>query len=191
MEIKRFDDQGILLKGKKESVLINPTKESLDSDKVPGRIVVFTGKDYDSLGISCGERVILRGPGEYEVGGIEVMGINAGEGDTVYIINVDGLVVGVLGDIAETLSDKKVERINAVDVLLVPVSGKGKIAGKTVLSWAKEWGVNYLMPVFGSTTQEEMKKFLDEVDREDLQPVESLRVDKENLPEGLEVIWIH
>ena len=190
MEIRCIDGKTVLLKGKKESVLINPTKEVVGGNKGQSRIIVITSKKRDSLNLIEGDRVILRGPGEYEIGGIEILGISAGGGETVYVINVDGVIVGVLGDVTEVLSDKKIERINAVDVLLAPV-GEGIVGGKTVLSWAKKWGVNYLLPVVDSTENEEMKKFLDEVDREDLQPIESLKVEKENLPEGLEVVWIH
>jgi hypothetical protein len=189
MEIRCIEGQTVLLKGKKESVLVNPTKEVLSANKVVGRVIVFTSKKYDVLSLTDGDRVILRGPGEYEVGGVEVLGINAGNGDTVYVINIDGSTVGVLGDIAEVLNDKKIERVNAVDVLLAPVGGK--VSGKIVLSWAKKWGANYLIPVGDETNKEAMKKFLDEVDREDLQPVELLKVDSETLPEGLEIVWIH
>ena len=190
MEIRCIDGQTILLKGKKEGVLINPSKEVIDTNKVQSRVIVFTSKRHDSLGLTEGERVILRGPGEYEVGGVEVLGVSAGDGGTVYVINVDGIIIGVLGEITEVLSDKKIERINAVDVLLAPVGGKEIVGGKILLSWAKKWGVNYLIPVGGEADSEDMKKFLDEVDREDLLPVESLKVDSENLPEGLEIVWI-
>jgi len=191
MEIRCLDNKTVLLKGKKESVLVNPTKEILEANKTQSRVIVFTSKKYDCLNLTEGEKVILRGPGEYEVGGVEVLGVNAGSGDTVYVINVDGITVGVLGSITEMLSDKRIDRINAVDVLLAPVGEKGVVNGKIVLSWAKKWGANYLIPVGGEADKEEMKKFLDEVDREDLQPIESLKVDSENLPEGLEIVWIH
>ncbi|MFA5828260.1 MAG: MBL fold metallo-hydrolase [Candidatus Shapirobacteria bacterium] len=143
------------------------------------------------MGLNDGEKVILRGPGEYEVGGVEVLGVGAGSGDTVYVINVDGVTIGILGEISEVLTDKKIERINAVDVLMASVGGEKVVGGKIVLSWAKKWGANYLIPVGGQADTGEMKKFMDEVDREDLQPVESLKVDSESLPEGLEIVWIH
>jgi hypothetical protein len=190
MEIRCINGRTVLLKGRKESLLVNPTREVVDINKTQSRVIAFTSKKYDCLGLTEGDKVVLRGPGEYEVGGVEILGINAGNGDTVYVINVDGVTVGVLGEITEVLSDKRIERINAVDVLLAPVGGDKIVGGKIVLSWAKKWGANYLIPVGGEANTEEMKKFLDEVDREDLQPIESLKIDKENLPEGLEIVWI-
>ncbi|MFA4826790.1 MAG: MBL fold metallo-hydrolase [Candidatus Shapirobacteria bacterium] len=184
MEIKYLGGLGVQVLGKKESVLINPEQKRLESKVFASRIVAFTSKKYDFLGVE-GERVVLRGPGEYEIGGIEISGYNGGEGETVYVMMVEGLRVGVIGNLTEELSEKRIERIDSVDVLLVAIGEEG-VGIKTILGWAKKWGVNVIVPI--GDDQKQLEKFLDLVDSEGLEAKESYRVEKENLPEGMEVV---
>ena len=182
MEIKYLGSLAVLLKGKKESVLING-----DNWETSGARVVAVTEDKYDRGNSVEGKVVLRGPGEYEVGGVEVWATGNGEGKTVYVINVDGVSICYLGDLASPLSEKKEERIGGVDVL-IGVVGKEGLGGKKLMALAKTWGANYLLPIGFSGRDENLVKFLDEVDREDLQPVASLKVDRDDLPEGMEVV---
>ena len=79
------------------------------------------------------------------------------------------------------------EKINGIDVLIVNID-ECKIKGKMFLDLAKKWGANYLIPVGYKKDGDSLKKFLDEVDEEGLEAVESLKIDRDNLPDGLEVI---
>lgn len=186
MEIKMLGNQSAYFKGKKENVLINPSAEMLNSSKLPSRIIVLTSDKFDGFGL-VNDVVVIRGPGEYEVGGVEINGFSAGNGDFMYTINHDGLTIGVLGELTEVLSDKRVEKINGVDVLLAPVSIKGESSAKVVLDWAKKWGVNYLLPAGWTENETELNKFLDIADQEGLEKTDSLKIDSNNLPDGLEI----
>ena len=182
MEIKFLDKYSALIKGKKESVLINPGSDLLEKDK-SSRIVIFTD---NSINISnfLGEKIVVAGAGEYEIGGVEIWGSDVEGNNTIYDIKVDGVSVMVLGKLQEVLSDKKIEKIEGIDVLIAPVTIGDKISFKLVKDWAKKWGANYLIPV---GDEENLKKFLDDADEEGLESVDSLRVEKENLPDGLEL----
>jgi hypothetical protein len=182
MEIKLLDKYSALIKGKKESVLINPGSDLLEKDK-SSRIVIFTD---NSINISnfLGEKIVVAGAGEYEIGGVEIWGSDVEGNNTIYDIKVDGVSVMVLGKLQEVLSDKKIEKIEGIDVLIAPVMIGDKISFKLVKDWAKKWGANYLIPV---GDEENLKKFLDDADEEGLESVDSLRVEKENLPDGLEL----
>jgi hypothetical protein len=186
MEIRILGNQSAFLKGKKENVLINPTKELLSSSKYQSRIVIYTSDKYDVLGLDT-EPVVIRGPGEYEIGGVEINGYNGGNGDTMYVINHDGVIVGVLGELDEPLSDKRIEKVNAVDVLLAPAMIGKEASAKLVLEWAKKWGANYLIPTGWIEDSQILEKFLDIADQEGIEQSELLKVDKDNLPDGLEV----
>ena len=182
MEIKLLDKYSALIKGKKESILINPNSDLLEKDK-NSRVIIFTD---NSLNISnfIGEKIVVAGAGEYEIGGVEIWGSDVGENNTVYNIKVDGVSIMVLGELKEVLSDKKIERIEGIDVLLAPVMIGDKVSFKTIKDWSKKWGVNYLIPV---GDEENLKKFLDEADEEGLEAIDFLKVEKENLPDGLEL----
>lgn len=184
MEIKYFGEQCILIKGKKESLLVNPSKNILEKNYP--RIVLYSEfLEIDSFGQN--NKVVIMGPGEYEIGGIEINGYNSGFQTTIYTINVDGLEIGVLGKLKEPLSDKKIEKIDGMDMLVVDISNGDGVGPKIILQLAKKWGANYVIPVGYTPEGDDLKKFLDEADFEGVEPVEALKVDRENLPEGMEI----
>ena len=181
MEIKILKNQTLSLKGKKETVLVNSTEAQ---KKDNSRIWIYLSeaeKNYEWNN----DKVIIKGPGEYEIGGVEVVGVNGGDGNIVYKVEIDGIVIGLLGKIKEELSDKKQERIAGVDVLMADIGGT--LEYKAIAAYAKKWGANYLIP-FGYEDKKALDKFLDQADQEGLESVESLKVEVENLPDGMEVM---
>ena len=70
----------------------------------------------------------LDGPGEYEIGGVFVTGIATPSrmgkfNNIVYLFNYNGLTIAHLGDIGDVPSQKQIEDLELVNVLLVPVGG--------------------------------------------------------------------
>ena len=177
MDIKFIGNQTFVLKGKKESVLVNPEKELLE--KNTSRIVIYSQSKQEELR-SVGEKVAVMGPGEYEIGGVEINGFSDGHEGTIYTVLVDGVTVCILSKLQEALSDKKIEKVDGVDVLITDVANGMQLA--------KKWGANYVVPSGYTVDSPDYKKFLDEADCEGLAPVELLKVDKDNLPEGMEVV---
>lgn len=186
MEIKILENNSAYLKGKKENVFINPSKDKRNDSKYPSRIFLFTSEKYDGMGFD-GETILIRGPGEYEVGGVEINGYNAGNENSIYILHIDGIKIVFFCDLEEALTDKRIEKIESADVLFAPVSIKENSSAKLVLDWAKKWGVNYLIPMENGDDRVNFDKFLDQADVEGSEPDESLKVDKDDLPDGLEV----
>jgi len=75
---------------------------------------------------------VIRGPGEYEVAGVVVLGISTYHDNekgkrlgknNVYLIEIDDVRVCHLGDLGHSLSASQTAELGAVDVLLVPVGG--------------------------------------------------------------------
>jgi L-ascorbate metabolism protein UlaG (beta-lactamase superfamily) len=186
MEIKILGNNSVYIKGKKENILINPSENRRDDSKYPSRVFLFTADKYDGMGFD-GDKILIRAPGEYEVGGVEINGYSAGSENTFYVFNIDGVKVVFLSDLEEALSDKRIEKIDSTDVLLAPVTIKDSSSAKLVLDWAKKWGANYLIPIGYEGNEASLDKFLDQADQEGLEPVEALKVDKDDLPDGLEL----
>lgn len=74
----------------------------------------------------------IKGPGEYEINGVMIIGIATFHDDdkgakrgknTVYLMNVDGVSVCHLGDLGHALTAEQVEQIEEADILLLPVGG--------------------------------------------------------------------
>lgn len=179
MEIKYFNQGKIYLKGKKENVWINPDKNDLESKTYEARIVIYPEKERNIVKLGEeGSRVIISGPGEYEIGGIEINGINS-----MYVLTIDGIKVVIMGKNEGEISDKKKERLEEADILMISIgSGSAEIAKKSA--------ANYVIPIDYEDKKEDLKEFLDVFDSENLEGVESLKVDKENLPEAMEVVLL-
>jgi L-ascorbate metabolism protein UlaG (beta-lactamase superfamily) len=64
------------------------------------------------------------GAGEYEIKGVDISGLGAGQG-TVYILKTENLKLGFLGQLAlNNLSENAMESLTSCDILLVPVGGE-------------------------------------------------------------------
>ena len=187
MEIKYLGKKTIYLKGKKESVVVNPDERMATKDRP--RIVIKNETKIEIDGEE-GERVVVMGPGEYEVGGIEINGFSAGVGETFYLVTIDGVEIGILGQLKEPLNDKRADKISGVDVLIVDIGPGSGVGTKAILNLAKKWGANYVIPVGYDNGNGDLKKFIDESDTEGQEPLDSLKVDKDSLPEGTEVILL-
>ena len=185
MEIKYLGKKSFLLKGKKESVIVNPGDGKITKDRP--RIVIKCETKVEVDGEE-GDRVVVMGPGEYEIGGVEIDGFSAGVGKTYYSVMMDGVTIGILGQLKENLSDKRSDRVGGVDVLVVDIGEGSELDSKSVLGLAKKWGANYVVPVGYEQGNGKLKKFRDESDTEGQEAVDSLKVDKDNLPEGTEVV---
>lgn len=179
MEIKYFNQGKIYLKGKKENVWINPDKDDFESKNYESRIVIYTQKERNLIKLGEeGDRVIISGPGEYEIGGVEINGINS-----MYVLTVDGIKLVIMGKNEEEISEKKKEKLEEADVLMISINaGSAEIAKKSA--------ANYVVPIDYEDEKEELKEFLDAFDKENLESVESLRVEKDNLPESMEVVLL-
>lgn len=181
MEIKYLGSQTVFLKGKKESVLINPQK---GDSKINSRVIMFTDKteknEIDK------EKVFIKGPGEYEIGGVEIKGWGINENNLLYLVEIDGVIIGIIGKSSDVLSDKMIDKISGIDVLIAGISDT-KMTGKVLQDLAKKWGANYLIPIGYKDNDEEIIKFLDDLDEEGLEAIDTLKVDRDNLPDGLEV----
>ncbi len=82
---------------------------------------------------SLEDAFVLDGPGEYEVKHILVNGVRTFRDDkrgaergrnVAFVVEVDGVHVVHLGDIAHTLTEEKLGEIGSVDVACVPIGGQ-------------------------------------------------------------------
>jgi len=184
MEIKYFGKSIFFIKGKTENVWVNPPNVDFFSRiKDKARTVIFSEERNNQKEWFNREEVVIFGPGEYEIGGVGVIGVNGGE-STIYTVNYEGLILGIMGKIKEIPSDKKMEKIGGVDLLLADVSSETDL--KVLTQFAKKVGTNYLVP--SNFNQDGLRKFLDITDNEQMEPIGCLKVSIEELPEGMEVV---
>jgi len=87
-------------------------------------------------------------PGEYEVGGINIFGVEAGEDNTCFIYLVEGMKVAHLGKLKTDLSDEQIEKINGIDVLFVPIGGAETIEVKKALNVISQIDPKIVIPMY-------------------------------------------
>lgn len=79
-------------------------------------------------------RLAIEGPGEYEVADVSIKGIpvqrhidteEVAPAATVYQLQIGGVRIAVIGNIAPKLSEDQLEKIGVVDLVIIPVGGGG------------------------------------------------------------------
>ncbi len=98
----------------------------------------------------------IRGPGEYEVAGVSVIGVpsyhDAEKGarhgrNTIYLIEIDDVRVCHLGDLGSALDDAEAEATSAPDVLLVPVGGRTVINAAQAAQVVRQLEPRFVVPM--------------------------------------------
>jgi len=123
-------------------IVIDPFSEDigLKLPNLSADILLVTHDHYDHNNIKGikGEPFIAQGPGEYEIRGVFIQGIPSFHDDkggkekgqnTIYTIEAEDLRFCHLGDLGQKeLTDEQLEKIGAVDVLMIPVGGDATIS---------------------------------------------------------------
>ena len=87
---------------------------------------------HNFIGVVKNANHRLTGPGEYEIGGVFITGVQTdsnnkkGAGrlpNTLFLFDFDGLTIAHLGDLNQVPSQSEVEALGTVNVALVPVGG--------------------------------------------------------------------
>jgi len=133
-EFRWFGHNCFRIRAKEAIVMTDPvgrvTGYSLPKQTVDLVTISHDHPGHANLDAIRPEFALLRGPGEYEVHDVFVTGIrtyhDAQQGaeqgyNTVYLIELEGMVICHLGDIGHALTEEQAESMSNVDVLLIPV----------------------------------------------------------------------
>lgn len=107
-----------------------------------------------------GKPQVIKGAGRHELKGVVVEGIasyhdDAGGtqrgGNTIFVIDVDGIKVCHLGDLGHVLSDQEVQHIGQIDVLFIPVGGFFTIGPEEATTVADQLHPHLIFPMHVKT----------------------------------------
>jgi L-ascorbate metabolism protein UlaG (beta-lactamase superfamily) len=144
----------------------------------------------------------LTGPGEYEIGGVFITGVQTNGHskrnpdelpNTLYVFDYDGVTVAHLGDLSRVPSQTEIEALGTVHVALVPVGGGASLnAAKAAEVVALlEPGIvipmHYAIPGF-SLKLAPLSKFLKEMGLAEMEAQPSLKVSRSTVPEETRVV---
>jgi len=106
----------------------------LKMPKTEADIITVSHSHFDHNNIEAigGNPFVIDGPGEYEIKGINIVGVETYHDDveghergrnTIYIIEIEDLRICHLGDLGHNLSNEILEKIDGVDILMIPTGG--------------------------------------------------------------------
>lgn len=148
---------------------------------------------------------IITGPGEYEIGGVFITGVqtnghgkqNNGElRNTLYVFDYNGVKVAHLGDLKRVPSQTEVEALGAVNVALVPVGGGGGLNAAKAAEVISLLEPNIVIPMHYATKDAilnlaSLDKFLKEMGLSATAPEDSLKVTRTGLPQETKVVVLN
>jgi len=208
MDISWLGHSCFRIRGSHAITITDPYSPSLGYSlgKTTARIVTVShqhpGHSYVQ-GIG-GEPKLVTAPGEYEIGGILIIGIatfhdevrgkNRGR-NTVYLIEVDEVSVCHLGDLGHVLTAEQVEELSNVDVLLVPVGGVSTINAPIAAEVVRQLEPKVVVPMHYKTPVltwelEPVDRFLKEIGVEKVNSQPKLSFTKSSLPASTQVFLL-
>lgn len=200
MDITWLGHSCFRIKGKETVVLTDPCHPSFGYSlgKPQANIVTLShfhpGHCYTEAVAS--EFGLIRGPGEYELGGTFITGIatwhDVEQGkklgkNTVYLLEIDGMTLCHLGDIGHLPTSELVEDIGDIEVLFVPVGGVSTISGATAAEIVRRLTPKVVIPMHYKTEAltrelEPVDKFLKELGIKEKTSQPKLSVSRSTLP---------
>lgn len=150
------------------------------------------------------EATIIRGPGEYEIHEVFVTGIRtrpngasdtAGEHNTVYLIELEGMVVGHLGDLSHALGEEQAQAMASVDILLIPAGGGTALEPDAAAEVVAQIGPKLVIPMRYATAQGDrelkgVEPFCKALGLEVPTPEEKLTIRQSELGETVRVVTL-
>ncbi len=159
---------------------------------------------HNHTGAVKGASHIIRGPGEFEIGGVFITGVQTdGAGkkaretarNTLYVFDYDGITVAHLGDLKQVPSQAEVEALGTVNVALVPVGGGGGLNAAKAAEVVSLLEPNLVVPMHYATPDvkvqlDSLNKFLKEMglSANAVEKQASLKVTRSGLPEETRVV---
>ena len=197
------------IKGSHTTVITDPysPNSGYSLGKQTARIVTISHQHPEHSFVSGigGEPRQVKGPGEYEIGGVMIVGMptfhDAEKGktkgkNTIYLIEIDDISVCHLGDLGHVLTAEQAEELGNIDVLLVPVGGVSTINASKAAEVVRQLEPKIVVPMHYKTLMlkrelDPVDKFLTEMGVKEVNPQPKLSVTKANLPLTTQVVLLN
>lgn len=161
MTITWYGQACFRLESKDIRVLIDPFDKSigLKLPRLNETIIAVTHDHHDhNHAMDAGpETFVIKGPGEYEKAGVQIVGIPSyhdnSQGserglNTIYVIKMEDITLCHLGDLGQhELSAEQQELIGSVDILMIPVGGVYTVNGKEAVDIVKQIEPKIIIPM--------------------------------------------
>ena len=167
--------------------------------KMEANVLLVSHQHYDHNNVKgvAGNPFLIEGPGEYEIRGIFIQGISSfhdsREGkergrNTIYTIDAEDMRICHLGDLGQKeLTPEQLDKIDNVDVLMVPVGGTYTVDAKGAASIISQIEPRIVIPMHYKIPKLKIKldgvdRFLKEMGKKTSEAQQKLLVKKKDLP---------
>jgi len=193
-------------RGQEEVVIfLDPFDKSIGLRPPQGQadlvLVSHDHADHNNVTALKGEPAVIDIPGEYAVKGVNIVGLASEHGltknpviNTIFILEAEDLKICHLGDLGTELSEKQLEEIDGVDLMMIPIGGKYTIDYKKAVEIIKKIEPAIIIPMHyktaGSTIDlDDEKKFCNEMGNCPASKVAKLNLKKKDLEgKSMEII---
>lgn len=169
VDISTIGGNSLRLKGKKTTFIVDPVsalpKTSADA------VIFLNGGVGTDISRVADFRVVINGPGGYEVGGVKISGTKTPKG-IIYRFSIDGVNI-ILG----SLTDTKMEGFDACQVAIVNTDSD--FNGSFLMALEPKIAILY-----GDKKSENAKA----LGAANVSPVSKITILKDKLPEKMEVV---
>lgn len=133
-EIEYKGGNAVVIATKKSTLVVDPKLSAVGLKDLTVNDAIELATEPRLAANGPNARLLIEGPGEYEVGDFSIRGIAATrhidtESDekiaTVYRIEVGEARIALLGNVAGKLNEDQLEALGVVDILILPVGGGG------------------------------------------------------------------
>jgi len=194
----RLNDRGLA------SIVSDPYDNSvgLPALKLRGDVVTIS---HDAIGHNhaqavSGKNHTLTGPGEYEIGGVFIIGISTTQkvedvDNVLFMFDYKGLTIAHLGDMADVPTQTQIEALEQVNVLLVPVGGGKSLNAAKAAELVSMLEPSIVIPMHydidGLAVElEDVDQFLKVMGATEPTEETSLKITSGTLPEETEVVLL-
>lgn len=205
MEITWLGHSCFRIKGKEATLVTDPFSETIGYPplQLAAHVVTLSHHHPGHSNASCVEDnpKILSRPGEYEISGIFLTGIetfhDSDQGtirgkNTIYLIEMDDLRLCHLGDLGHALSPRQIEDLGSIEVLFIPVGGISTIDSKLAAEIVRFINPRVIIPMHYQTEivpwLEPLERFLKEMGLKEVVTQPKFNITRSNLPPETQVM---
>lgn len=171
--------------------------------KLRGDVVTIShnAQGHNHAGAVSGRQHDLKGPGEYEIGGVFITGIATTHEavtteNVLFLFDYDGLTIAHLGDMSKVPTQTQIEALEQVNVLLVPVGSGNSLNAAQAAELVSMLEPSIVIPMHYHIPSleldlEDVDRFLKEMGAAEPESLASLKVTSRTLPVETQVVLLH
>ncbi len=196
-----------LTERQRATVITDPFDESLGYalPKLKGEIITIShhAPGHNNQGSVKGDPRVIVEPGEYEIGGVFVIGIamhnvnvEPPKANIAFVFDFEGLTVAHLGDLDHVPQQSEIEELGEVNVALVPVGGGGALNSTQAAEVIALLEPSIVIPMhfktdFTTLPLDPLDKFLKEMGVSHIQQEDTLKLSASGLPETTQIVVLN